>query len=354
MTRRVTIIAPSQETLGGQGIQAQALGEALVADGHAVTHIPINPPFPRGLGWMRRLPWGRTILNQALYLPGLLVQGRSDVTFVFSAAYWSFLLAPVPAILAARASGSRVVLVYHSGEADDHLSNWGRLVHPWLRLADSIVVPSEYLQRIFERHGYPTRVIRNVVDTSRFRFVERSVLRPRLLSTRNLEPHYRVDDTIRAFAILRSSYPEATLMVAGCGSEEGRLRRLASSLGEKGIRFLGRVEPGDMPALCEGSDIFVNASEVDNQPVSLLEAFAAGLPVVTTPTGGIATMVRQDETGVIVPHRSPERMAKAIDALIRGPGRARRMAARARTEVEAYTWPRVRTEWQKVICGGDA
>ena len=354
MSRRFTIVAAGQATPGGQGIQALALCEALRIEGHVVTYIPIDPVFPRGLRWVRRVPIGRTILNQALYFSKLIALRRTDTTFIFSAAYWSFLLAPVPAILAARAAGSRVVLAYHSGEADDHLTRWGALVHPWLRMVDSIVVPSSFLQEVFHRHGYRARVIRNVVDTSRFRYSERFVLRPRLLSTRNLEPHYRVDDTLRAFAILRARYPEATLTVAGCGSEEGRLRRLAGSIGVGGIRFLGRVDPCAIPALCDEADIFVNASEVDNQPVSVLEAFAAGLPVVTTNTGDIAAMVRHGETGLIVPHRDPDNMASAVTSLIEAPERARRLAARAREEVEAYTWPRVREEWHAVVRAGAA
>ena len=79
----------------------------------------------------------------------------------------------VPAMLVGRLFRKRVVLHYHSGEAYDHLANWGIFVHPWLRMADRIVVPSEYLREVFSRHGYRTRVIRNIVDTTRFRFRRR-------------------------------------------------------------------------------------------------------------------------------------------------------------------------------------
>jgi glycosyltransferase involved in cell wall biosynthesis len=65
----------------------------------------------------------------------------------------------------------------------------------------------------------------------------------------------------------------------------------------EGVRFVGKVDPAAMPEMLDQADIFVNASVVDNQPVSLLEAFASGLPVVSTPTGDIAAMVRHEETG---------------------------------------------------------
>jgi hypothetical protein len=123
----VAIVAASLEILGGQGVQAHGLVEGLGQDGYAVRFIPVNPTFPRGLRWARRLRYFRTIVNQVLYLPSLAGLAGSDVVHVFSASYGSFVLAPVPAMLVARVLRKRVVLHYHSGEADDHLARWGLL-----------------------------------------------------------------------------------------------------------------------------------------------------------------------------------------------------------------------------------
>jgi glycosyltransferase involved in cell wall biosynthesis len=340
----VAIVGPSLDILGGQGVQARALADALQRDGVRMTFVPINPRFPRGLRWVRRVRYLRTLLNQALFVPSLCRLVRADVVHVFSASFWSFLLAPVPAMLIARGVGARVVLHYHSGEAAEHLGRWGILVHPWLRLAHVIVVPSGYLAAIFADHGYATRVIRNVVDVSRFAYRERTPLRPRLVSTRNLEPYYRVDIVIDAFARVRAEVPEATLVVAGVGGEDARLRRLAG----KGVRFVGAVDPRFVPQLLESADIFVNASVVDNQPVSILEAFAAGLPVVSTPTGDIAAMVRHEETGLVVPPHDAAALAAAVLRLLREPGFGPALTARARAECERYTWRAVRDEWVAV------
>lgn len=347
----VALIAPSAEILGGHAVQAGALAQGLQAEGYGVLFVPINPPFPPGLRSLRRQRYVRTLVNQAYYLPSLLRLRRADLVHVFSASYWSFVLAPVPAILLGRGFRKRVVLHYHSGEAADHLARWGVLVHPWLRLVDEIVVPSKYLQAVFARYGYQTRVIRNIVDTERFEYKERRCLHPRLLSTRNLEPYYRVDNTIHAFARAQARYPDATLTVAGFGSEEARLRRLALSLGVAGIRFVGRVEPDAMPRLCAEADIFVNSSVVDNQPVSVLEAFAAGLPVVSTATGDLATLVRHRKTGLIVPPGDPQAMTEAIASLLSDPQGAVAMTRRARREAELHTWAFVRQEWAAVYEG---
>jgi L-malate glycosyltransferase len=348
---RLAFVAPTLGILGGQGVQASTLAQALRKDGWALDFVPINPDFPRGVRWLRRVPYARTLLNEALYvmrLPGLY---RADVVHVFSASYWSFLLAPAPAIVAARCLGKRVVLNYRSGEAEDHLARWGVLVHPFLRLVDEIVVPSEYLRAVFARHGYRARVIPNVVDLGHFRYRERGAPEPRLVSTRNLEPYYRVDNTLEAFALLKARYPEATLTLAGFGSEERRLRELAASLGTGGIRFVGRVEPTAMPAVLDAADIFVNSSVVDNQPVSVLESFASGLPVVSTGTGDIAALVRDGETGLLVPPDDPAAIVKAVTSLLDDPERAARIARQAKAEVEHYTWARVKELWASVYAG---
>jgi len=200
---------------------------------------------------------------------------------------------------------------------------------------------------IFDRHGYTVRVIRNVVDLSRFAYRERLPLRPALLSTRNLEPYYRVDVVLAAFRLVKAQIPEATLTVAGSGSEEGRLRRLAG----EGVRFVGPVAPAEMPRLCAEADIFVNASVVDNQPVSILEAFASGLPVVSTPTGDIGAMVQHRLTGTIVPPLEPAAMAEAVLDLLAHPERARDMVRRAHADTARFTWPAVRAEWAAVYAG---
>ncbi len=347
----VALVAPTMELLGGNTIQAYALAQALRAEGCEVAFVPINPRFPRGVSWLRRYRYVRTVVNEALYVPTLLRIRGANVTHIVSAAGSSFIVASLPAILAARMLGTRVVLHYHSGKGPDHLARWGPLVHPWLRLVDEIVVPSEYLRSVFAQHGYRVRVIRNIIDTAQFAYRERRTLRPRLLSTRALEPLYRVDNTLEAFFRVQARFPNATLTLAGYGTEEGRLRRLAALSGTDGVRFVGRIEPEAMPRLLNEADVFVNSSVIDNQPVSVLEAFAAGLPVVSTNPGDLAALVRNGETGLVVPPEDPGAMADAVTRLLNDIEYAMTLSQRARHEVERYTWPHVRHEWAAAYAG---
>ncbi|MBI4477554.1 MAG: glycosyltransferase family 4 protein [Acidobacteria bacterium] len=349
---RVAIVAASLDIVGGQGVQAQSLVGALRREGYRISFVSINPRFPPGLRWLRRIRYARTVANELLYVPSLAQLAAADIVHVFSASYWSFLLAPAPAILAGRLLNRRVVLHYHSGEAEDHLAHWRSRVHPWLRLADEIVVPSGYLAGIFARHGYDATVIENVIDVSRFGYRERRPLRPRLLSTRNLEPHYGLDIIIRAFAEIHRDRRDATLTIAGCGTEESRLRRLAASVAPASVRFAGKIPPDGMPNLYAESDLFLNASTIDNQPVSLLEAFASGLPVISTPTGDIRAMLENGQAGVLVPPNDPRAMAAAVMTVLNDPAPALAKARRARRTLDRHTWPAVRDEWSAVYARG--
>jgi glycosyltransferase involved in cell wall biosynthesis len=344
--QHITIVAPHvTKSGGGQALHAAGLAQHLGREGYSVRVLPIDPEFPPGAGWVRRVPYLRTLLNQSLYLPSLSTLRRSDIVHVSSCSYWSFLLAPLPAMLMGRLFGKPVVLNYHSGEAADHLARWGLLVHPWLSLADEIVVPSQYLRQVFASHGYDTRVIHNTVDTSRFVYRVRDPLRPRLLSTRNFEWYYGVDQTLRAFKLIQCAYPDATLEIAGAGSRDGALRELARSLGVTGVRFLGPVAPSDMPALHERADILINSSLIDNQPLSILEAMASGLPIVSTGTGDIPNMIEHGVSGTIVPPKDPAAMAAAVVFLLRFPASARAMASRAVGRLDQYSWARVGAQW---------
>ncbi len=345
---RIAIVAASLDILGGQGVQAESLMEGLKADGYQVMFVPINPSFPRGLGWVRRVPLLRTLVNQNLYVPSLIRLEGTDIVHVFSASYWSFLLAPVPAMLIGRALNKRVVLHYHSGEAEDHLGRWRGLVHPFLRMADTIVVPSEFLRQVFAKHGYTVEVVPNVVDLDRFRFRERDPLRPRLLSTRNLEEYYRVDLVIEAFARFKAIEPAATLTIAGYGSEERRLRRMAAAVDGNAIEFVGKVDPADMPSLLDDHDIFVNASTLDNQPVSILEACAAGLPIVSSSAGDIPAMVRDGDSAWLAPAGDAAALADRIAAVWRDPDSARARARIAHRDVAKYSWAAVSPLWAGV------
>src|SRR5215468_7534464 len=286
---RVLIVAAPPDWPGGQAVQAARLLEGLKREpGVEVELLPIRPRLPGALQLLRKVKYVRTVVYTTAYFALLLRRlPRFDVVHIFSASYFSFVITPAPAVLIAKLYGKPVLLNYHSGEAEDHLRRWPRSTKLIFRLADRVVVPSQYLVGVFARFGIKAEAVSNTAPLERFTFRERRPLRPMLLSNRSLERHYNVGDTLRAFALVERRAPDARLIVAGDGGERARLRALAAELGLKQVGFVGAAPPDRMPGLYDRADIFVNSSLVDNMRLSLIEAFACGLAVVSSNAGGI-------------------------------------------------------------------
>jgi glycosyltransferase involved in cell wall biosynthesis len=308
--------------------------------------------LPAGLHHLQRIKYVRTVVTSFAYVLSLLARVyKYDVIHVFSASYFSFVLAPSPAILIGKLYRRKVLLNYHSGEAEDHLQRWRRSAIPTIRLVDSIIVPSEYLVRVFASFGLKATAIYNLIDTSRFRFRERAPLRPVFLSNRNLESHYGVDRVLRAFAIIQERIPHASLTVAGDGSQRQRLKALAQELKLQNTQFTGQIAPAGIADVYDAADIFLNGSEIDNQPLSILEAFSCGLPVVTTDAGGIPDIVQDRTTGMVVSRGDHVELANRALTLLENPDLAKPMVERARQECLKYSWEAVRDAWMSAYHG---
>ena len=344
---RVLIVAPSFDILGGQSVQAARLLDRLRQEPslHADL-LPINPRLPGPLVNLQRIKYVRTIVTSIAYVLSLLLRVyKYDVLHVFSASYFSFVLAPTPAILIGKLYGRKILLNYHSGEAEDHLQRWRRSAIPTIKLADTVIVPSEYLVRIFHEFGLKAHAIYNLIDTTKFHFRQRSPLRPIFLSNRNLEVHYGVDHVLRGFAIIQGKFPEARLQVVGDGSQRRPLENLALELGLRDTCFTGQVNPNLISDVYDAADIYLNGSQIDNQPLSILEAFASGLPIITTDAGGIPDIVTDEVTGMVIPRGDYAQMAERAISLLNNPERAIQMAEQGRRECLKYSWEAVRSEW---------
>lgn|GEM_PF-57987 len=343
---RVLVVAASFDILGGQAIQAARLVSRLnELPQFEVGFLPINPRMPGVFTILQTVKYLRTVVTSLLYLATLLARvPRYDVVHIFSAAYSSFVIAPTPAILVAKLFRKKVVLNYHSGEAEDHLKRWPSAVHT-LRLADEVVVPSPFLVRVFAKFGVKAQSINNHVELDQFTFRRRQPLRPVFLSNRNFQAHYGVDCVLRAFALIQQKVPQAELLVAGYGNQRDGLEALARDLRLQNTSFLGRVEQDSIVEQYQSADIYLNGSLVDNQPLSILEAFACGLPVVTTNAGGIPDMVKDLRNGLVVNCGDYESMANRALRLLEDDHVAQSLIQRARKDCGQYTWDAVRDAW---------
>jgi len=161
---------------------------------------------------------------------------------------------------------------------------------------------------------------------------------------------------LEATARLAERRPAVTLALAGGGDLDEELRRRAATLGIAGrVRFLGTVAQDRVPALLAAADVAAVPSvrddqgNVDGLPNVVMEALASGTPLVATPAGGIAQVVEDGETALVVPERDAAALAGAIEALLGDPDRRAAMGRRARALVEArYTWARTAADFDAV------
>jgi glycosyltransferase involved in cell wall biosynthesis len=318
----------------------------LRSEGASVDVVPVNPPYrPRWVGGITGVRAAARLLPYAAALRR--AARRVDLFHVFASSGWSWHLFAAPAVWIGHASGIPVVVNYRGGGAPDFLSHAARWVRPTLRRAGALVVPSEFLRVIFARFGFDARVVPNVIDADRFSPPPggpgRTGRGPHVVIARNLEAVYDIETGLRAFALIRARLPAARLSIAGSGPERPRLEALALELGlGDGARFVGRIENEAMPALYHTADVVLNPSRADNMPISILEALASGVPVVTTDVGGIPYLVRHGETAQMVPPGNAEAMAESVVRVWSDPGLAQRQARAGLALAREYTWARVR------------
>ena len=349
---RVAIVVASLRILGGQAVQANRLLNGWAGDREIDAWIvPIDPIPPSPFDRLLRIKYVRTIVTQLLYWPLLIRElRRADVVHIFSASYSSFLLAPLPAVIVSRLLGKPVLLNYHSGEAADHLRRSWIARTALRRAVDVNVVPSAYLRDVFAGFGIDADVVVNTVDRETFAYRVRDLdKRPlTLLSTRNFEPNYNVACTLRAFARVQACVPDVALTLVGSGSQEAALKELVTTLGLRDVHFAGAVRPERIASYYASADVYVQTPVVDNMPLSILEAYASGLPVVSTAVGGVPAIVRDRVDGFLAPDNDAEQVANRIIELIEHPDVARRLAAAAHAKCEQYDWRSVRESWRAI------
>ncbi|MGH8719904.1 MAG: glycosyltransferase family 4 protein [Burkholderiales bacterium] len=344
----VGLIGPLPPPSGGMANQTRQLAQLLRGEGISVEIVQVNAPYQPG--WIGAVKGVRAIARLFPYVVWLWrAAGRVQLFHVMANSGWSWHLYATPAVWIAKMRGCPVVINYRGGEAQSFFARSFFWVEKTLKRANAIVVPSGFLQRVFTRHGVAVTIVPNIIDLERFsarRKQRQDSASPHLIVTRNLEAIYDVATALRAFQIVRQRFPQTRLSIAGSGPEEENLRQLAARLGiTDSVIFTGRLDNEQMAELYLAADLMVNPSRVDNMPISILEALASGVPVVSTRAGGIPYLVEDGKTALLVPPRDPEAMARAILAVLEGREKARAMIAAGLELVKKFSWREVRDAW---------
>lgn len=322
--------------------QTLQLAGLLEEAGIAVDLVQVNPPYRPDV--VRHLRGVRAVFRFVPYASRLWRAARhTDLMHVMANSGWAWHLFAGPAVWIARAHGIPVVVNYRGGEAERFLARRAAWVRLTLRRVAAVVVPSTFLEEVFGRFGIKTEIVPNVIDLTRFHPAAGRSAGHHLIVTRNLEDVYDIPTALSAFAEIRRVYADARLTIAGSGPRLAALRALADELGiSSAVRFTGRLDNAEIADLYRDADLVLNPSTVDNMPISLLEAMASGVPVVSTNVGGIPHLARDRGTMLLVPARTPRAMAEAALRVFGDQSLAATLRQAGVACAAAYAWPQVR------------
>jgi L-malate glycosyltransferase len=338
----IGLVGPLPPPSGGMANQTRQLARLLEESGLSVELVQVNPAYRPA--WVEPVRGVRAAFRLAPYLAQLRrAAGRVDLFHIMANSGWAWHLFAAPAIWVAHLCGIPAIVNYRGGEAEEFLRREAQWIRPSLSRTHSVVVPSGFLEGVFAKWGIPTEIVPNIVDLDRFSPAPRQPGPPHLVVTRNLEPIYDIPTALRAFAAIRNRYPDACLSVAGSGPLRSDLEQLAESLHiAHAVRFTGRLDNEQLPDLYRSADLMLNPSTVDNMPISILEALASGVPVVSTNVGGIPFVVEEGSTALLVPPRNPVEMANAALRILGEPSLAMRLRAAGIDTARRHAWTEVR------------
>ena len=256
-------------------------------------------------------------------------------------------------VLVARAVGLPVVLHLHGGNLPRLAQRHPGAMRRLMARATAVVAPSDYLRRELAVVRADIEVIPNVIEVDPATVSSERTSSRNLLWMRTFEPTYDPEMAIDVLARLRAHGYDARLTMAGQDQGAlGRTRARAEAVGVADeVSFPGFLDSDAKVQAFTEHAIFINTTRVDNAPVTLFEAAAAGLPIVTTDAGGISTLFEHDVNALVVPVGDVDAMANSISRLFDNPDVAARLVRNSRQLALSATWERVRPRWLSVLSG---
>lgn len=252
---------------------------------------------------------------------------------------------------ALRRAGKPYVLTLHGGALPEFAEKWPERVRRLLGSAAVVTAPSGFLVEGMRQYRRDLRLIPNAIEVSRYRFRARDEVKPRLVWLRAFHAIYDPALAVRAFALVRERFPEATLTMIGPDKGDGSFEKTQAVARELGVpvEFQGRVPKAEIAKWIDGGEIFLNTTTIDNTPVTVVEAMACGACVVSTNVGGIPHLVEDEVDGLLVESGRPAEMAAAVGRLLTDRELAARISRAGRAKAESFDWAAVLPQWTGLL-----
>jgi glycosyltransferase involved in cell wall biosynthesis len=282
-----------------------------------------------------------------------IIREKNKVDFVLIDTYSSsaFWFAFFSGILC-RIYGLPYIPILHGGNLPIRIKKSPFLSQILFKSSYTNVAVSNYLKLFFNEAGFKTRLIPNSISISNFPFKERKTFSPNLLWVRSFSQIYNPNLAADILFVLQKKYPSATLYMVGPDKDGslGVFEEYISKLGiSNSIKITGALKQEEWVKIANKCDIFINTTNVDNTPFSLIEAMSLGLPVVTTNVGGIPYLIESNFSGLLVNKGDVNAFIENIERLISNPEQGRMIAENARKKAETFSWEIVKNSWSDLF-----
>ena len=256
-------------------------------------------------------------------------------------------------ILLAKLLNIPYIPVFRGGYLFERYRKYPRIFIYLFFNARTIVCPSKYLKNCFDNKSDRIKVIPNYIDLKNYNFRIRKDIKPKILWVRSIHSIYNPEMAIHTLEKIKKTYSDAKLCMVGPVKDERvmeKMNKLIIRLNlQNNVSFSGQLSKTEWASISKNFDIFINTTDYDNNPVSLLEAMALWLPIVSTNVGGVPYLIDDNVTGLLVEPKKAEQMAEKINEIVSGNVDGYQIAKTAREQVSNYAKNEIIKQWFQTI-----
>ena len=332
---KILLVTNFVEGAGGISGQVELLAQCIKNDGHQVGIFSTKG----------------SLLTRLLFFYKLKkVAVNYDILHVHCCSFVGFYSAILGVTIAMRLR-KRIICTYHGGGAERFFKKYSWLVKHYLNKTDGNIVLSGFLAKIFEQYGIKHQIIPNILKADESHYRLRKHVSPSFISVRTLQPLYNIQCIVRAFAIVKQSKSNAVLYILSDGACRKELEQMTRDLNLTDVHFIGRVPNAQVYEYLDKADVFVSMPKIDNQPMSILEAFKCGLLVISSCVGGVPYMVDNGRTGILVESNNHVQLARKMLDAMDNPHKTIEMMQAGHEELRKYRWEYIKEKLYALYLG---
>lgn len=332
---KIVYIGNKLSSHGYNKTTVETLGEHLSSEGFQVVSVSHKKSF---LLRLFHMSWVALTSGNINYI---LIDTYSTKAF-----WYAFICSQI-----ARIRKIKYVPILHGGNLPSRLTQNPKLCKMLFGNAYQNVAPSNYLKSVFQKKGFTNVVyIPNTIEIEKYNFKSREKVEPKLLWVRAFASIYNPTMAIDVLELLQKKYPKASLTMVG-PDKDGSLQtaKRYAQLKKVDVSFTGQLSKDEWWKLSENHSIFINTTNFDNTPVSVMESMALGLPIVSTNVGGIPYLLEDGRNALLVEPNDAVTMVLKIETLLQDERLSEQLSLNGRALALSWDWNVVKEQWGNLL-----